>query len=130
MKVALVDDAETVTEAGTVTAEGRLLLNDTTDPPAGAALDSVTVQDWVVEGAMEPFEHCTDVRLAVGATVRDAVWLGRARAFAMTAITQFRVARDGYGQGRYSLWTGDVGLAIYLWDCLAAEPHFPTIDIF
>jgi hypothetical protein len=28
-------------------------------------------------------------------------------------------ARDGYGQGRYSLWTGDVGLAIYLWDCLA-----------
>ena len=60
----------------------------------------------------------------------DAIWLDRARAFAMTAIAQCREARDGFGQGRYALWTGDVGLAIYLWDCLAAEPHFPTIDVF
>jgi hypothetical protein len=73
VNVAVVDDAGTVTEAGTVTADGRLLVNDTTLPPEGAALDSVTVQDWVVEAVMEPFEHCTDVRLAVGATVRDAV---------------------------------------------------------
>ena len=61
---------------------------------------------------------------------RDARWLDRARAFAMTAIVQFREARDAFGQGRYALWTGDVGLAIYLWDCLSAEPRFPTIDIF
>ena len=60
----------------------------------------------------------------------DALWLDRAQAFAMTAVAQFREARDAFGQGRYSLWTGDVGLAIYLWDCLSAEPRFPTIDVF
>jgi Lanthionine synthetase C-like protein len=60
----------------------------------------------------------------------DAIWLERARAFAMTAIAQCREARREFGRGRYSLWTGDVGLAIYLWDCLTAEPFFPTIDVF
>jgi len=60
----------------------------------------------------------------------DAIWLDRARAFAMTAIAQASEARQQFGRGRYSLWTGDVGLAIYLWDCLTAEPLFPTIDCF
>jgi hypothetical protein len=60
----------------------------------------------------------------------DPVWLERARAFAMTAIAQCREAREQLGRGRYSLWTGDVGLAVYLWDCLRAMPRFPTVDIF
>jgi Lanthionine synthetase C-like protein len=60
----------------------------------------------------------------------DLMWLERARSFAMTAIAQYREARDQLGRGRYSLWSGDIGLAVYLWDCLTAEPHFPTIDIF
>lgn len=60
----------------------------------------------------------------------DSIWLERARAFAMTAIAQCRETRDQLGRGRYSLWTGDVGLAVYLWDCLKAEPRFPTIDVF
>lgn len=60
----------------------------------------------------------------------DPVWLERARAFAMTSIAQCREARAGVGRGRFSLWTGDVGLAIYLCDCITAEPNFPTIDIF
>lgn len=60
----------------------------------------------------------------------DPVWLARARAFAMTAIVQLRGAQAVAGRGRYSLWTGDVGLAIYLWDCITAEPRFPTIDVF
>jgi Lanthionine synthetase C-like protein len=58
------------------------------------------------------------------------IWLEHARAFAMTAIAQCREARTELGRGRYSLWTGDVGLAVYLWDCLKAEPRFPTIDVF
>lgn len=58
----------------------------------------------------------------------DVLWLDRARAFAMTAIAQCRTARGEYGQGRYSLWTGDLGLACYLWDCVTGEPRFPTID--
>ncbi|MBR0754107.1 LanC-like protein [Bradyrhizobium jicamae] len=60
----------------------------------------------------------------------DPVWLDRARQFAMTAIVQYRGALLAVGRGRYSLWTGDVGLAIYLWDCITAEPRFPTIDVF
>ena len=61
---------------------------------------------------------------------RDPVWLGRARAFAMTAIEQCRAARRTFGRGRYSLWTGDPGVAVYLHDCLRAEARFPTIDVF
>jgi hypothetical protein len=58
----------------------------------------------------------------------DAVWLDRARAFAMTAIAQCREAREAYGQGRYSLWTGDLGLACYLQDCIDGQARFPTVD--
>jgi hypothetical protein len=61
---------------------------------------------------------------------RETIWLERAQAFAMTAIAQCREAREEFGRGRYSLWTGDVGLAIYLWDCLTGVPRFPTVDIF
>jgi hypothetical protein len=61
---------------------------------------------------------------------KDTVWLDRARFFAMTAISQYRETRERYGRGRYSLWTGDIGLAIYLRDCQAADPLFPTIDVF
>jgi hypothetical protein len=60
----------------------------------------------------------------------DALWLERARAFAMTALAQCRAARQELGRGRFSLWTGDPGLAVYLWNCLTAEPRFPTIDVF
>lgn len=61
---------------------------------------------------------------------RDTLWLERARAFAMTAIAQCREARLRYGRGRYSLWTGDLGLAIYLRDCISGEAAFPTVDVF
>ncbi|MDO9710564.1 ATP-dependent Clp protease adaptor ClpS [Paracraurococcus lichenis] len=60
----------------------------------------------------------------------DAAWLARARAFAAAAIRQYRDARARHGQGRYSLWTGDLGLAVYLADCLSGEAGFPTIDCF
>jgi Lanthionine synthetase C-like protein len=60
----------------------------------------------------------------------DPIWLDRARQFAMTGVIQYRGARLAVGRGRYSLWTGDVGFAIYLWDCITGEPRFPTIDVF
>ncbi|HEX9325148.1 MAG TPA: LanC-like protein [Reyranella sp.] len=60
----------------------------------------------------------------------DTVWLERARAFAMTAIAQGRETRTATGRGRYTLWTGDIGLAGYLWDCVTADPRFPSIDVF
>jgi len=60
----------------------------------------------------------------------DAKWLERARAFAMHAIAQWEIHTKRYGQMRYSLWTGDLGLAVYLWDCIGGEAKFPTMDVF
>jgi hypothetical protein len=58
----------------------------------------------------------------------DERWLHRARHFAMHAIEQVARARNRVGRGRYTLWTGDIGVALYLRACLDAEPTFPTID--
>ncbi|WP_194165806.1 lanthionine synthetase C family protein [Shewanella sp. YLB-07] len=61
----------------------------------------------------------------------DPVWLDRARKFAMHAIEQCQSARSQYGQGRYSLWTGDAGLAIYLHHCIHPEAAaIPGLDLF
>jgi hypothetical protein len=58
---------------------------------------------------------------------RDPVWLERARAFAMAAIDQVRGGRSAFGWGRYSLWTGNVGIAVYLWHCISDEPQFRSL---
>lgn len=50
----------------------------------------------------------------------DPVWLERARAFAMHAIRQWERIHAEFGRGWFSLWTGDVGLGIYL--CACIEP--------
>lgn len=60
----------------------------------------------------------------------DPLWLGRARAFAMHAIQQSARDEATYGQLQYSLWTGDLGLACYLWDCVHSQATFPTLDCF
>ena len=60
----------------------------------------------------------------------DVRWLERARAFAMHGIGQTEADALRHGQQRYSLWTGDPGFAIYLWDCLRAVAAFPTLDVF
>jgi hypothetical protein len=67
--------------------------------------------------------------LKLFARTGETLWLDRARAFAMAAIGQMRAARAVYGQGRYSLWTGDTGLAIYLADCIDGVARFPTVDV-
>jgi hypothetical protein len=56
--------------------------------------------------------------LALFERTGDALWLERARAFAMHAIAQVERDRALYGRGRHSLWTGDPGTALYLADCL------------
>lgn len=62
---------------------------------------------------------------------KDQVWLQRAREFAMHAIEQCKRDRKKFGQGRHSLWTGDVGLAIYLHHCLYPEESaIPGLDLF
>ena len=54
----------------------------------------------------------------------DEVWLDRARRFAVHAVEQ--VGRRG--KGRYSLFTGDVGVALYVADCLDGRSAYPVID--
>lgn len=61
---------------------------------------------------------------------QDAKWLERARAFAMHAIGQTEADAARYGRLRYSLWTGDPGFAIYLWDCVRGRAAFPSLDVF
>ena len=58
----------------------------------------------------------------------DELWLQRARRFAMHALTQMRRLRQASGRGRYSLWTGDLGVALYAADCLAGRSAYPIID--
>lgn len=60
----------------------------------------------------------------------DELWLQRARGFAMHAVEQIERARGEYGRGRYTLWTGDPGTALYLHNCLTATTGFPTLDDF
>jgi hypothetical protein len=55
----------------------------------------------------------------------DEQWLARARAFAMHALAQVKQARAEHGRGRYTLWTGDAGTALYLGDCLEGKPRLP-----
>jgi len=60
----------------------------------------------------------------------DELWLDRARAFGMHAVGQVERARAEHGQGRYSLFTGDVGVALYLAACLDGSSDVPTVDIW
>jgi hypothetical protein len=60
----------------------------------------------------------------------DELWLDRARRFAMHAVEQVERARRMYGRGRHTLWTGELGTALYLQACLAADAAFPTLDVF
>lgn len=60
----------------------------------------------------------------------EARWLERARAFAMHGILQLEADHKTYRQGRYSLFTGDIGFVIYLWDCLNERAAVPTLDVF
>ncbi len=52
----------------------------------------------------------------------DEMWLNRARQFAMHAISQ--------RNGRYTLWTGEVGLALFLIACKNKSAGFPSLDYF
>jgi hypothetical protein len=65
--------------------------------------------------------------LALSERTGDEVWLARARTFAMHAAGQVEHSRSHDGRGRYTLWTGDLGTALYLADCTdgRGEPPLP-----
>ena len=55
----------------------------------------------------------------------DERWLDRARRFAAHSIAQVERARADHGMGRHSLWTGDLGTALYLADCIDGAGRLP-----
>jgi hypothetical protein len=63
--------------------------------------------------------------LALLARTGDERWLARARAFAMHAAAQVDASRADDGRGRYTLWTGDLGTALYLADCIEGGGRLP-----
>lgn len=65
--------------------------------------------------------------LALFERTGDELWLQRARAFAMHAAAQVEHSRAVHGRGRYTLWTGDPGTALYLADCLDGRANVPIV---
>jgi hypothetical protein len=54
-------------------------------------------------------------------------WLQRAWAFATDAVADVKRRRQAAGRGRYSLFTGDIGVALLLRSCLNGDPAFPFL---
>jgi Lanthionine synthetase C-like protein len=53
----------------------------------------------------------------------DEQWLDRAHRFAMHALDQVQRL-----PGRYSLWTGNLGVALYVADCLETRTEYPFME--
>ncbi len=106
----------------------------------GTALDSLLIAGGEAIWAAGPLNKGSNLCHGTGGNgyaflklfrrTQDVQWLERARTFAMHAILQTDADARRYGQMRYSLWTGDPGFAIYLWDCIRGEAAFPTLDVF
>ena len=58
----------------------------------------------------------------------DERWLERARRFAVHALGQVERLRNQRGSGRYSLWTGDLGVALFAADCIGSSTSYPVLD--
>lgn len=78
------------------------------------------------------FCHGTDgngmAMLALFERTGDELWLERSRAFAMHAMRQSRDNLARFGRRRYTLWSGDLGLAVYLGACLEGRAFSPAWD--
>ena len=61
--------------------------------------------------------------LALHTRTGDERWLERARAFAIHALEQVEASEP-----RYSLWTGHIGVALYLRACLDGWQGMPILD--
>jgi hypothetical protein len=68
-------------------------------------------------GLLKAFAHTGDER-----------WLERARRFAVHGLAQTERLRTEAGRGRYSLMTGDVGVALFAAACLDADARYPVLD--
>lgn len=60
----------------------------------------------------------------------DKIWYERALQFAVHAIHQYETMRDHYACIRTDAWCGDLGLALYLQDCIDQRDKFLMMDYF
>ncbi len=115
-------------------------LTDTQSPALRALLVAGGEAIWTAGPLRKPpgLCHGSDgngyALLKLHALTGEGRWLDRARAFAMHAARQSEEAAEGAteprGGLRHSLWTGDLGLALYLSSCIRVDPAFPTLDVF
>ena len=66
--------------------------------------------------------------LALYRRTGEEAWLDRARAFAVHALEQVAREREVYGIGRFSLWLGDLGAAVYAVQCIEGDSRLPTVE--
>jgi lantibiotic modifying enzyme len=66
--------------------------------------------------------------LTAFARTGDQRWLERARRFAVHALGQIERTRAEVGHGRYSLLTGDLGVALFAAAYLDVNTRFPVLD--
>jgi lantibiotic modifying enzyme len=59
----------------------------------------------------------------------DEQWLERARRFAVHALEQADRLAAANGRRRYSLFTGDLGTAVFAAACLDPDARFPIVDV-
>lgn len=59
----------------------------------------------------------------------DERWLERARRFAVHALLQADRLADANGSRRHSLFTGDLGAALFAAACADADTRFPIVDV-
>jgi hypothetical protein len=59
----------------------------------------------------------------------DEVWIERARRFAVHALIQAERISTANGGRRHSLFTGDLGAALFAAACLDADTRFPIVDL-
>jgi Lanthionine synthetase C-like protein len=66
--------------------------------------------------------------LALWARSDRELWLERARSFGMDGLADVRRRREEARRGRYTLFTGDLGVALLLRSLLVADPTFPFVE--
>jgi lantibiotic modifying enzyme len=66
--------------------------------------------------------------LALWTRTEGELWFERARSFAMDAVADTQRRRAQAGRGRYTLFTGDLGVALLLRSLLVADPTFPFVE--
>ncbi len=60
----------------------------------------------------------------------DDLWLHRAQRFSAHAMEQVTTWRETFGMPSFSLWTGELGVALYIDAVLRRDPRLLTLDSF